>query len=260
MMAEHPALPAHRRGLRTFLIVATVILTGALGLAVGRLLPARSQTETAWNRVSTGPGETREISLPDGSTIWLNAESEVFYPSEFKGSERKIFAGGEIYADIAKDPDRIFLMETGTMNIRVFGTRFNVRTYADSDISEVFLDEGSISADIEGYGAEVKMRPGELVRYSRSASSLEKYTYDTDKYATWTQDSRLVIVNMRLQDIVGELERRFGVRISIATEGLKGIRYYASFINNESLQQILSGLNNDGRLHFRGDDKNIIIY
>ena len=213
-----------------------------------------------WLCESARLGEKKEVKLPDGSIVWLNGGSDIIYPSSFTGDIRKVFVRGEVYADITKDSLHPFVMDAGSMSIKVFGTRFNLRSYIDSDISEVFLDEGSISAFINGYNAEIKMKPGDLVRYSQRASSLEKYTYDSGKYATWVSDNRLIIVNMRLEDIVTDLERRFDVDISIMNESLKSIRYYASFINDENLKQILSGLNNDGRMHFRGDDKTILIY
>ena len=245
-------------------IVGTTLFSALIAALVIYFVhfPDRNKPEESveWLCESTRLGEKKEVNLPDGSIVWLNGGSDIIYPSSFTGDIRKVFVRGEVYADIAKDSLHLFVMEAGSLSVKVFGTRFNLRSYVDGDISEVFLDEGSISAYINGYNAEIRMKPGELIRYCHDSSSLEKYTYDSGKYATWISDNSLIILNMRLEDIVADLERRFDVDISILNESLKNIRYYASFINNENLKQILSGLNNDGRMHFRGDDKTILIY
>ena len=87
-------------------------------------------------------------SLPDGTQLHLNSGSCITYPSVFTGKERRIFVEGEIFADVAKNPRKPFIIQSGEVGIRVLGTRFNFKSYANTDCSEVLLVEGSVRFDI----------------------------------------------------------------------------------------------------------------
>ncbi len=89
-------------------------------------------------------GQRVNITLSDGTNVWLNARTKIVYPAVFDKSVRQVAVDGEAYFDVAKDKKRPFIVETGKCNMEVLGTKFNVEGYSDKDDFEVTLMEGSV--------------------------------------------------------------------------------------------------------------------
>ena len=89
------------------------------------LLYADRKPEAEWLEQQVPYGEMASLTLPDGTQLHLNSGSRITYPSAFTGKERRIFVEGEIFADVAKDPRKPFIIQSGEVGIRVLGTRFN---------------------------------------------------------------------------------------------------------------------------------------
>lgn len=104
-----------------------------------------------WVEVYAPYGQTRCITLPDGSRVWLNSGTYVFYPDRFD-RERQLFVSGEVYMDVTKDPERPFRVDTRNVSIRVLGTRFNLRSYNEDKYVETSLVEGSVALGLKRDG------------------------------------------------------------------------------------------------------------
>ena len=103
------------------------------------LLASRQVAEQPeWVEVYAPYGQTRCITLPDGSRVWLNSGTYVFYPDRFD-RERQLFVSGEVYMDVTKDPERPFRVDTRNVSIRVLGTRFNLRSYNEDKYVETSM-------------------------------------------------------------------------------------------------------------------------
>jgi len=100
--------------------------------------------EMTYNIMSTPRGGQYQLTLPDGSQVWLNAESSITYPTEFTGNERNVTITGEAYFEVAKDKMKPFQVKAGNQVIEVLGTHFNVNTYKDEETSNTTLLEGSV--------------------------------------------------------------------------------------------------------------------
>ena len=92
------------------------------------LLYATRQPEVEWFEKQVPYGEIASLALPDGTHLHLNSGSRITYPSAFTGKERRIFVDGEIFADVAKDPHKPFIIRSGDVGIRVLGTKFNFKS------------------------------------------------------------------------------------------------------------------------------------
>jgi ferric-dicitrate binding protein FerR (iron transport regulator) len=88
-----------------------------------------SKNPTTYKTVTTNPGARSRLTLPDGTAVVLNADSRLTYNEDFSGDSREIQLSGEAYFDVAKDPHHPFLIHTKTIDIKVLGTAFNVRSY-----------------------------------------------------------------------------------------------------------------------------------
>lgn len=243
-------------------LLRIVRFAAAAALLVAALVPyLRPAVQTEWHEIYVAQGETREITLSDGTQLWLNSGSRVFYPERFDGRERRIRIDGEIFADVAKDRRHPFVVSASDVEVRVLGTQFSLKSYAENPNIEVALIEGSVAmrAGNPGKSVDYTLTPGDMIRYNRTSGSLETYRIDTETYGSWHSNRNLCFVNQTLGDIATDLERRFNVKIIIEGSELAEAQYYASFINNESLDRILRALNSNDNMRISRINGTIII-
>jgi ferric-dicitrate binding protein FerR (iron transport regulator) len=213
-----------------------------------------------WHEVYVKRGETKEITLSDGTSLWLDAGTKVIYPSEFTGDFRTIFVDGEIYADVTADKDRPFIVSTSEVNVKVHGTQFSVKAFAERQNVEVALISGSVT--VEDKDSEVftrTLKPGELIRYNHQFRTIEEYNINPETYGKWQNNSNIRFINQSLEDIASELERHFNAKIVIEDPILAKTQYYASFINNEGLDKILHTLNSNNTMKISKRHDTIVI-
>ena len=214
------------------------------------LLYATRQPEVEWFEKQVPYGEIASLTLPDGTHLHLNSGSRITYPSAFTGKERRIFVDGEIFADVAKDPHKPFIIRSGDVGIRVLGTKFNFKSYTDTDCIELLLVDGAVQFDIDTdtRKQQLRMEPGDLVLYDRVSNDINLSTFQPEHFKSFADNRAIHFFNLRMHDIALDLERLFGTRIVILDEALAQTRYFAYFTNNETLDQILSAINSDRKM------------
>ena len=234
---------------------AAAIMAIPLMLAAGILYMKSERPEVAWLEVNVPSGQIDTVSLADGSMLVLNSGSRVTYPQQFKGAERRVFVEGEVLADIAKDPEKPFIIQSGDVNVRVHGTRFDFKSYGNNNCVELLLMEGSVSLDLNCGEAprEVRMKPGDMVHYDRNTGDINLTSFNPQGFKTFANGS-LHFINLKMSDIAKDLERIFDVRIAIMDKTLADTRILAFFSNNEDLDQILSSMNTDRKMKIRKKD------
>ena len=214
-----------------------------------------------WHEAYAKIGETNWISLADGTRLWLNSGTKVIYPSSFNGDTRNIFIDGEIYAEVTSDMAKPFIVSSSGINVKVHGTQFSVKSFAGRENVEVALISGCVT--MEDVKAENNFQrtllPGEFVRYNTEIGTVESYSISPDTYGAWRNNHNIRYINHSLKDIVEDLSRRFKVNIVIEDQTLAKTRYYASFINNEGLEQILHALNHNNSMKISKRADTIII-
>ena len=135
------------------LAAASVVLL----VIAGFLLYSGNRTGAKTTPVSAAPVVAKElvskygsrsfIELPDGSKLWLNAGSNVHYPSAFADGKRELTLSGEAFFDIKHDPAHPFIIHTGKLDVRVLGTTLNVKAYPGDSLTETTLIKGKVEVD-----------------------------------------------------------------------------------------------------------------
>ena len=151
------------------------------------------------------------LTLSDGTRVYLNAESRLKYPVVFRGTERVVELSGEAYFKVSKDALRPFVVKMNGVNVRVLGTSFNVRSYADEGQVVTTLVEG-----------KVKVNDQDIV----------------EQYVAW-QEGTFVFRNERLENIMKTLGRWYGVEFHFIDERAKEIRIGARFGRYDDMQPIV---------------------
>lgn len=254
-----PRQSAWKRAFNISTKVAAALCLPLLVLAV--FLYRHSQKpQTEWLQFSTSYGESRNLTLADGTTIKVGACTKIIYPDRFDSDERKIFMTGEACFDVAKDPEHKFVISTGDFDVTVHGTRFNLRSFPESTEDELALMEGSVSMHFTASGKSLSVSPGEMVRYNKLSEDFSCRTFSVNYYEEAIRQDGLIFNDSRLGDIVTQLAKRFEQQIIIEDSKVADERYFASFINNESLDEILSVLNTRNHLKIVKEESIIRIY
>ncbi len=210
-----------------------------------------------WVEVNVPYGQTQKVTLSDGTSLFLNAGTKLMYPETFSGRKREIFLDGEALADIAKDSEHPFIIRSGSSQVRVTGTKFNFKSFQQDNAVEIALLEGSVEYtwDDASDSKNVNLKAGDLMRYDKSEAQVNISAFNVDKFKSIESGHPLRFFNESLDDIASVLERTFDKKIVIADKELAKTPYLAFFLNNESLDDILSALNTFGNMTIfeRGD-------
>lgn len=170
-----------------------------------------SDTQTVWNTLSTPRGGQYQLTLPDGSKAWLNAESGITFPTAFRGRERTIRIKGEVYLEIAKDETKSFIVQLSNKEkIAVLGTKFNINSYGDEGITLTSLLEGSIR--ILHQGRSAILQPGQQATTSQTQEIKIISGINTDQVIAW-KNGLFSIQDASLQQVMKMLERWYDIEV-----------------------------------------------
>jgi ferric-dicitrate binding protein FerR (iron transport regulator) len=191
--------------------------------------------------VSSQSGTIINTTLPDGSKVCLNAGSSISYPSHFDGNIRKILLTGEAYFQVVKNKKVPMVVSAGNVNLKVYGTSFNVNAFPSEEPVRVTLVEGSVSMSsplgkLRG-SDEFFIKPGQTVTYYNDSKELTVQNEDAFFYTAW-KDGILVFKNNTFATVLKQLSRKFNVDIELKDQSLASIPMDATF-RDENINEIL---------------------
>lgn len=198
--------------------------------------------------------EVKKVVLSDGTTVRLNSGSTLTYPKRFNGKERKVVLQGEGFFDVARDEAHPFIVSAGELNVKVLGTKFNMRGYADDDCITATLVEGSILA-YDDYGRSVRLKPNMQVKFNKITNQIETNVVEAKESTLW-QNGDLILSKVTIKELGRALERRFKVKTIISDDINDNERYTMNFKAYEKLNNvldILSQTSSDIKCLQRGD-------
>lgn len=238
-------------------VAAVLFIPLAVCLAVS--LSSRDE-ECEWTEITVPAGQQRDLTLADGTSLTLNAGTRVTYPLSFDGKSRVLFLDGEIRADVAHDEKKPFIIHAGGVDLKVLGTKFDMKAYSLSQKVDVHLHEGSVMLHAVNalHSKSIQVSPGQHAQFDRSTQLFELENFDKELYHPFTNTSTLSFYKMQMHDITVELQRIFGREIVITDRQLAEKRVLAYFSNGESLEEILETLNIDGKMKI--DMQDDVIY
>ncbi|MGJ7029664.1 FecR family protein [Niabella hirudinis] len=260
---------------RLIAVAASLLLLVGLG---GYLLYTQGKELPKQNVVATRKGSKSYILLPDGTQVWLNADSKVSYDEDFGKADREIVLTGEAYFDVVKDKNRPFIIHTATIDVKVLGTIFNVKAYGNDRSTETTLIRGSVEVSMRKDPArKFLLEPFEKISINNSGTVLDKgvagkettILYAVKKIKpvedssgpaeTQWVNNRLVFDKQRLDEVARELSRWFNVDVQITGEQLKLVEYSGAVGEGASLEQVLESLKLTGAFHYTIRNKIVTI-
>jgi ferric-dicitrate binding protein FerR (iron transport regulator) len=226
----------------------------------------------AKNTVTTRKGSKSNIQLPDGTMVWLNADSKVTYDEKFRGDFREVTLAGEAYFDVVKDQTRPFIIHTHTIDIKVLGTAFNVRAYATEKNTETALFRGSVEVTLHNNPEKkIILKPNEkllvnnvnpnllpqenkerrnapVVRIAVGKVHFEKK--DSSALETLWMKNKLVFDAETLEQVAQKIERWYDVKVIINGGDELKLAEYSGIFDNEGLDQVMEALKISGNFRY----------
>ncbi len=203
--------------------------------------PAVPEPETeVYNTLSVPYGGEYRLLLADGTAVHLNAGSELRYPVAFAVTERRVFLKGEAWFEVAKDAERPFYVETDEVNIRVYGTAFNVNTHGVRAM-ETVLVSGEIGISRAGSDREWRMCPGQLASCDHRSGEISLQEVDVRKYVAW-KNGEFCFNDDTLEEILEELGRWYDVKVVFRSAGKKDIQFSGHLKRYENIRKILGAI------------------
>ncbi len=211
-------------------------------------------TEVFYNTLATPRGGQYQLTLPDGSRVWLNAASSIKYPTVFTGEVREVEITGEAYFEIEKDVRMPFVVRAGLTRTTVLGTHFNINAYEDEKMVVTTLLEGAVKF---GYGQEEKLlHPGEQAVLNEAARSFSVQQADTYAAVAW-KNGQFDFDNKDLSAIMRQISRWYDVDVHYDSL-YAGAKFGGGISRQLNLSRVLRLLDKSG-VHTRLEDRKIII-
>lgn len=208
--------------------------------------------------VKTNPsGQKSTHFLPDGSKVYLNAESSISYVRGFEGAKRTIELKGEAYFEVTKNPEKPFVVKSKGLSTTAIGTAFNVRAYANEKKLGVALTEGKVKVTSGSLEKEFFLAPGEQLYYSSDSKKISKSKFDSDEIVGW-KNGLIKFHDANYDEVKSRLERWFGVHIVSNVNPSKEWKYTGSF-ENQSLEMILEGMKLTKNFEYTMEQKKVEI-
>ncbi|MCG8309270.1 MAG: DUF4974 domain-containing protein [Cytophagales bacterium] len=215
--------------------------------------------EIAYIAKQNPSGQKSKIYLPDGSEVWLNAESRISFPEFFSEDVREIELEGEAFFEVIKKSNHPFIVRAGDLTTTVLGTSFNVKSFKGDRSIQVALKRGKVKVDVEGSPgrSSVYLEPGEAVEFHKADAQVVKKKIDPDKLSAW-KDGVIVFKDADLDEIVQTLSRWYGVKIEVRNPKPEAWTYNGAF-DNAILENVLKSISFSEEFSYSINQKNVII-
>ena len=195
------------------------------------------------------------LVLADSTVVFLNAESKLQYPARFEGKERKVYLSGEAYFDVKANPEKPFIVTAGGMDVRVYGTEFNVTAYEGESVRTVLV-EGKVGVKTTEGSEEVQLHPGQMAE--REGNGIVVQEVDTYTYTAW-KDGKFVFEEENIERIMERLARWYNLNVFYANESVKNQLFNGVLTRFTEVEDILRVIEQTATVEFEIKGNTVIV-
>ena len=196
-----------------------------------------------YHRIIVPRGGEYNLKLADGTDVWMFADSEIRFPTRFKGNKREVYLSGEAYFEVHHDPSRPFYVKTTSLDVKVLGTSFNVKAYDDMDVVETSLVEGVVSVK------DNVLRPNMQAVFHKNTGDFSYRKINGDNYRL-RKERVFVFENERLDDILQEMARWYDFDIFYQNPDIADKQFGLKLEKYEHVDSLLRILELTGEVKF----------
>jgi len=201
-----------------------------------------------YNAIATPAGGQYQVTLADGTVVWLNALSSLKFPTSFNGRERSVEVTGEAYFEVAKDPSRPFIVHVNDAAVEVYGTHFDIMAYHNEGALETTLLEGSIR--FRNAGKDVLLKPGQQSRLLPDKQIQLLNDVNLDQVVAW-KNGMQSFNSADILTIMRQVERWYDIQVEY--KGNITARKFSGDIPREAKLSELLNMFKVNKIHFEID-------
>ena len=198
-----------------------------------------------------------KLQLADGTRVYLNSATDLRYPVAFTGPERRVYLKGEAYFEVAKDVEHPFIVVTDDVQVRVYGTSFNVNTLGADGVRTVLV-EGKVGIRGQDSDREYVLKPNELAFYDRNSRDMKIETVDPDLYTLWRKGI-FVFERETLENIMNILSLWYDMEVFFQSESAKKLHFSGHMKRCEQIEDILHAITDATGVVFTINDKTVCV-
>ena len=233
--------------------------TKVIKLANGQLEYAATTgggAESVYNTMSTPAGGQYQLTLPDGSKVWLNASSSIHYPTAFTQNERRVTITGEAYFEIAKNAQKPFIVKMyNGSEVKVLGTHFNIKAYSDEEQIKTTLLEGSINVS---QGAKNNLlKPGNQAQIDKSGKINIVMDANTEEAVAW-KNGNFQFSSADVTAVLKQAARWYDIDVVYAGTTSSENKFTGKIPMSVNLSRLLKWLEYSD-IHFKLEGKKLIV-
>lgn len=207
-----------------------------------------------YNELRIPRGGEYQLVLSDGTKVWLNSESELRYPTNFTSKTREVYLVGEAFFDVSHDKNKPFIVHSGDMNVKVLGTRFNLRNYEEENAVTTLVQGKVLVENIKKQSCI--LIPGQQAMFKNEG--IVKNDVDTDLYTSWIE-GKFTFKNADMYSLSQQISRWYNVEIFFKNESAKNVRFTGTINKDKPLDYLIGLIESVSNVRFSVKGENIII-
>lgn len=236
--------------------VAIIVVTLSLGGYFVWNSQMHRQTELQYTSYENTQSVPRLVELPDGSIVTLNAQSSIKIDNQYNDTIRRVTLVGQALFEVKPNKTKPFIVAASQMSVRVLGTTFDVKSYADEQQMSVTVVEGKVLVDVDIDKLRLPLTTSRKVVINRSTGEFDKITVDERNAVPWVK-GMLCFEDELLVDVVRHINRVYNSNVVI--EGTVNSRI-SGMHDNKSLEAVLDAICYTSSMQYRRDSTKIIIF
>lgn len=242
----------HNHTFREFIKIASVVL---LTLTADFLYQTYQEAHQpiAMQTIHVPAGQYINITLPDGTLVWLNARTTFRYPVNFTKKQRNVELNGEAYFEVTKNENSPFSVKTDKHTVKVLGTKFNIEAYSEKNNFVTTLMEGKVSIHpTASPSTPLLLKPNTKAIYENGELTVQ-YVDDYSVYR-W-REGLICFKDASFASIMEDFEKYYGVKISINNNKVNKNKYTGKFRQRDGVDYALHVLQRDIYFSYKKDDE-----
>ena len=213
--------------------------------------------EVIVNQVIMGKDSKGSVLLPDGTKVWLNANSKLIYPEMFSKTSRKVKLEGEAYFEVVHNEKAPFYVETENMTVNVLGTHFDVKSYSGKEFTQTVLLSGKVEVQLLNTDEKIILKPNQMISKNNRTGTYTLNDVDAKEYTIWINE-KLVFTNDKLSTILSKMEHWYRVEFDCDKKISQNQRLSLT-IRKETKEEIMELIGLIAHVDYRIESDKIII-